>query len=144
MWRFVLMLALSLPAIAGAAPNCPWPAWERLRTELVSVDGRVLDPSDERLITTSEGQSYGLFFALVANDRATFAQLLRWTSNNLAEGLSEGIGNMTSITQAGMYNITAINQVGSDNQATVTQSSLNMNANVNQTGTGNVAFVSQQ
>ena len=86
MWRFVLMLTLSLPAIAGAAPNCPWPAWERLRTELVSVDGRVLDPSDERLITTSEGQSYGLFFALVANDRATFAQLLRWTSNNLAEG----------------------------------------------------------
>ncbi|MFT8230402.1 cellulose synthase complex periplasmic endoglucanase BcsZ [Pseudomonas guariconensis] len=86
MWRFVLMLALSLPAIVGAAPNCPWPAWERLRTELVSVDGRVLDPSDERLITTSEGQSYGLFFALVANDRATFAQLLRWTSNNLAEG----------------------------------------------------------
>jgi endoglucanase len=30
----------------------------------------VIDPSDARKITTSEGQSYGLFFALAANDRA--------------------------------------------------------------------------
>ncbi|MHC6223310.1 cellulose synthase complex periplasmic endoglucanase BcsZ [Pseudomonas sp. X10] len=82
----VLLLMLSLSSVVGAAPACPWPAWERFKTELVSADGRVIDPSDERLITTSEGQSYGLFFALVGNDRATFAQLLRWTANNLAQG----------------------------------------------------------
>jgi len=80
------LVALGLPAFANAGSVCPWPAWERFKAELVSVDGRVIDPSDERLITTSEGQSYALFFALVGNDRQTFAQLLRWTSNNLAEG----------------------------------------------------------
>ncbi|MDD2092073.1 cellulose synthase complex periplasmic endoglucanase BcsZ [Pseudomonas guariconensis] len=82
----VMLLALGLPALASAAPACSWPAWERFKSELVSADGRVLDPSDKRLITTSEGQSYGLFFALVGNDRATFAKLLRWTANNLADG----------------------------------------------------------
>ncbi|WP_449430343.1 cellulose synthase complex periplasmic endoglucanase BcsZ [Pseudomonas putida] len=77
---------LCVPAVAGAAPACPWPAWESFKAELVSADGRVLDRSDERLISTSEGQSYALFFALVADDRPAFAQLLRWTGNNLAEG----------------------------------------------------------
>jgi endoglucanase len=36
--------------------------------------------------TTSEGQSYALFFALADNDRARFDQLLAWTQNNLAGG----------------------------------------------------------
>jgi len=80
------LVALGLPVVTSAAPACPWPAWDRFKAELVSVDGRVIDPSDERLITTSEGQSYALFFALVGNDRQAFAQLLRWTGNNLAEG----------------------------------------------------------
>lgn len=46
----------------------------------------MIDPSDARKISTSEGQSYGLFFALAANDRAGFDKLLTWTQNNLAEG----------------------------------------------------------
>ncbi|EJN37441.1 endoglucanase Y [Pseudomonas sp. GM84] len=81
-----VLLVLCMPAVATASTTCPWPAWERFKAELVSVDGRVLDRSDERLITTSEGQSYALFFALVGNDRQAFAKLLRWTGNNLAEG----------------------------------------------------------
>jgi hypothetical protein len=32
------------------------------------------------------GQSYGLFFALVANDHERFDRLLHWTNNNLAGG----------------------------------------------------------
>lgn len=36
----------------------------------------MIDPSDARKISTSEGQSYGLFFALAANDRAGFDKLL--------------------------------------------------------------------
>ncbi len=36
--------------------------------------------------TTSEGEAYGLFFALVANDRNRFDSLLRWTEANLAGG----------------------------------------------------------
>jgi endoglucanase len=46
---------------------------------------RVIDhDAGER--TTSEGQAYGMFFALVANDRARFDGLLHWTESNLAGG----------------------------------------------------------
>lgn len=36
--------------------------------------------------TTSEGQAYALFFALVGNDRLRFDQILNWTRDNLAGG----------------------------------------------------------
>jgi len=46
---------------------------------------RVIDhDSGDR--TTSEGQAYGMFFALVANDRPHFDGLLHWTEVNLAAG----------------------------------------------------------
>lgn len=80
-----LLLAGALVAPAAHAA-CAWPAWERFARESISEDGRVIDRGSERQITTSEGQSYGLFFALVANDRARFERILRWTENNLARG----------------------------------------------------------
>ena len=40
--------------------------------------------ADDR--TTSEGQAYGMFFALVANDRSQFDRILHWTEQNLADG----------------------------------------------------------
>lgn len=49
-------------------------------------NGRVIDVSDKRLITTSEGQSYAMFFSLVAGDRALFDALWQWTQNNLCAG----------------------------------------------------------
>lgn len=54
--------------------------------DFISSDGRVIDASTDANITTSEGQSYALFFALVNGDQARFEQLLRWTENNLAAG----------------------------------------------------------
>ena len=42
----------------------------------------MIDPSGGKNITTSEGQSYALFFSLVANDREMFDRLLGWTENN--------------------------------------------------------------
>src|SRR5438105_1905284 len=46
---------------------------------------RVIDhDSGDR--TTSEGQAYATFFALVANDRSRFDGLLHWTEINLASG----------------------------------------------------------
>lgn len=71
----------------GAGVRCEaWPAWQRFKLLYVSSDGRVIDASTPQHITTSEGQSYALFFALVGNDRAAFDQILRWTQNNLAGG----------------------------------------------------------
>ncbi|WP_318385474.1 cellulose synthase complex periplasmic endoglucanase BcsZ [Enterobacter sp.] len=82
--RALLLMTLMLAANSFAA--CTWPAWTQFKKDYVSTGGRVIDPGDARSITSSEGQSYALFFALAANDRAGFAQILNWTQNNLAEG----------------------------------------------------------
>ncbi|WP_245639591.1 cellulose synthase complex periplasmic endoglucanase BcsZ [Paraburkholderia heleia] len=71
---------------ASPAAACAWPAWNAFRSTLLSADGRVIDASTPRQVTVSEGQSYALFFALVANDRASFDKVLTWTENNLAQG----------------------------------------------------------
>jgi len=71
---------------AASAAGTGWPAWERFKTLYLSADGRVIDASVPEHITTSEGQSYALFFALVANDRESFAKVLAWTQNNLSGG----------------------------------------------------------
>lgn len=76
------------PMGASSAAVCAfgWPLWDRFKQGFLSADGRVIDvgSADER--TVSEGQGYALFFALVANDRAKFDEILRWTENNLAAG----------------------------------------------------------
>ncbi|AQV97052.1 endo-1,4-D-glucanase [Cupriavidus necator] len=76
----------SLAATAATLPTCKWADWEAFRLNLLSADGRVIDASTETRATVSEGQAYGLFFALAANDRASFDKLLAWTENNLAQG----------------------------------------------------------
>lgn len=63
-----------------------WPHWDTFKQNFVSEEGRVIDLGSEKNITTSEGQSYGLFFALVANDQAMFDKLLAWTETHLSEG----------------------------------------------------------
>lgn len=85
---FALALMLYAAPVHAAAANCskPWPAWDAFKKNFISKEGRVVDGSTEAMKTTSEGQSYAMFFALVANDRATFERLLDWTENNLAQG----------------------------------------------------------
>lgn len=74
------------PSWATLARGGRWPAWDRFKAQFVSHDGRVISNDDDGTRTYSEGQAYGLFFALVANDRRGFDTLLRWTENNLSEG----------------------------------------------------------
>ncbi|AHY05148.1 cellulose synthase complex periplasmic endoglucanase BcsZ [Serratia plymuthica] len=81
-----LTFGMLLLCAFGASAACEWPAWQQYKQFYISDEGRVIDPSSPNRITTSEGQSYGLFFALVANDRPTFDKLLEWTENNLAAG----------------------------------------------------------
>ncbi|SOE64367.1 endoglucanase [Burkholderia sp. D7] len=70
---------------ATAAAQCTdWTAYRTFTARFVQADGRVIDYSTPTQQTTSEGQSYAMFFALVANDRATFDRLLIWTRTNLA------------------------------------------------------------
>jgi endo-1,4-beta-D-glucanase Y len=81
---------LIAPAIAQAAPDAcapdAWPLWQEFQTRFIQPDGRVQDASTPQKHTSSEGQSYGMFFALVANDQATFDKLWRWTVSNLFAG----------------------------------------------------------
>ncbi len=78
---------IALPA-SSLAISCStaWPRWEQFKRDFVSADGRVIDVGSADLRTVSEGQSYALFFAVVANDRDAFDTILRWTENNLAQG----------------------------------------------------------
>ena len=81
-----LVLALLAPAIA-AANSCElpaWPLWQTYATRFVQADGRVLESSQQNNHSTSEGQSYGMLFALIGNDQPRFDKLWRWTSANLA------------------------------------------------------------
>jgi endoglucanase len=67
-----------------------WPLWEHYKTHFLTNDGRIVDwDAAER--TTSEGQSYALFFSLIADDRATFDRILSWTDMHLAKNNLGGI-----------------------------------------------------
>lgn len=82
------------PAAFAAEPGAhacvTWGAYRAFIDRFVQADGRVIDHSTEAQQTTSEGQSYAMFFALVANDRATFDRLLAWTRENLADNRFSG------------------------------------------------------
>lgn len=82
-----LILVFTLLVMSGAITAADaWPAWRQFKQYYINDDGRIIDSRSPKKITTSESQSYGLFFALVNNDRATFDKLLQWTENNLAKG----------------------------------------------------------
>jgi endoglucanase len=75
------VLALGIAASLSGT----WPLWDAYASSFIDDQGRVIDrQGGDR--TTSEGQSYGLFFALVANDHERFDRLLNWTNDNLAGG----------------------------------------------------------
>ncbi len=87
-----IALAASWPPVARAlsptsAPRAsPWPLYLQFLERFVQADGRVIDFSTHARQSTSEGQSYGMVFALIANDRATFDRLWRWSVANLGDG----------------------------------------------------------
>lgn len=83
------MKTLLLIGILALAPvvqaQSTWPLWNSYQDHFVQKDGRVVDYERENL-TTSEGQSYAMFFALVADDKAAFDRIYRWTTQNLGDG----------------------------------------------------------
>ncbi len=80
------LAAATSPLTDSLAANCDsWPDWITFREKFIQGDGRVVDYSADSH-STSEGQAYAMFFALVANDRSTFDRLLSWTRANLAQG----------------------------------------------------------
>jgi endo-1,4-beta-D-glucanase Y len=79
-----IFLALFLLGTLPPPPPQPsWQLWTRYQDHFVQKDGRVVDYDRDNL-TTSEGQSYAMFFALIANDPTGFDLLYHWTEKNLA------------------------------------------------------------
>src|ERR1700712_3110775 len=70
---------------SGCRAEAPWPLWEAYTAKFMDPQGRIVDHNGQDR-TTTEGQAYGMFFALVAGDRARFDKLLHWTEDNLAQG----------------------------------------------------------
>jgi endoglucanase len=69
----------------GCRTEQPWPLWESYTRNAIDPQGRVVDHSaGDR--TTSEGQAYAMFFALIDGDRSRFDKLFQWTQDNLAGG----------------------------------------------------------
>lgn len=85
-WLLIVLLLALCPA--GGCKQGTWTLWDAYQTRFIDGQGRVIDhTSGDR--TTSEGQAYAMFFALVNNDRATFDRLLQWTQVNMAGGNME-------------------------------------------------------
>src|SRR5436190_12375894 len=78
---FAIMMLVSIRCSAQ-----DWSSlWKSYCAAFMDNQIRVID-HDAGDRTTSEGQAYAMFFALVANDRPRFDGLLRWTEGNLASG----------------------------------------------------------
>ncbi|VTU33916.1 Endoglucanase precursor [Variovorax sp. PBS-H4] len=89
------LAALALSPLAVALPGAVHPTtgpclpigdWTGFAERHIQRDGRIIDFDTPEHHSTSEGQSYGLFFALVHNDRPAFDRILQWTDANLAGG----------------------------------------------------------
>src|SRR5262245_31881830 len=80
---------LGLLVLVGATCACGERVWPQLWTNYTAAfmddQTRVID-HDAGARTTSEGQAYAMFFALVADDRPRFERLVGWTERNLASG----------------------------------------------------------
>jgi endoglucanase len=84
-----LKTVLSCLVVLGTEVCCAaqeWPPlWKSYSNGFLDGQIRVID-RDAGDRTTSEAQAYAMFFALVANDRMRFDELLQWTEKNLASG----------------------------------------------------------
>jgi endo-1,4-beta-D-glucanase Y len=84
-WFPILCLFLISMAIAIGCRHSSWRLWNSYSARFIDAQGRVFDPAGDQH-STSEGQAYAMFFALVANDHTRFDRLLAWTEVNLAQG----------------------------------------------------------
>jgi endoglucanase len=69
-------------AADGKARPTDQQEWEAFKERYVAPDGRVVDTGNRR-ISHSEGQGWGLLFAVTFDDRACFDRMLDWTSHAL-------------------------------------------------------------
>ncbi len=79
------ILAMTAACNGGAQSRTPGRAvtWNSYRELYLAQDGRIVDTGNKG-VSHSEGQSYGLIFALDAGDRQAFDRIARWTREKLS------------------------------------------------------------
>ena len=78
--------AQASPTVVAGRVVCPvedWPLWSEFLKFFVTADGRVIYSFPPKADSVSEGQSYAMFFALIANDPLNFEKIWRWTVRNM-------------------------------------------------------------
>lgn len=78
-----LAFADSKAQAAGARFAIDDPDWASFKARFISADGRVVDTGNNG-ISHSEGQSYGMLFAVTFGDQASFDLIKTWTATHLA------------------------------------------------------------
>ena len=73
--KSMALAALGAVMLAGSAhaQTCDWPLWQNYAKRFVQDDGRVLNSSMKPSESSSEGQSYAMFFALVSRAVSSLA-----------------------------------------------------------------------
>lgn len=73
-------------ALAGmASPACAaasQPEWAAFKARFLLPDGRIVDTGNNG-VSHTEGQGWGLLFAVICDDRAAFSSILDWTTRTL-------------------------------------------------------------
>ena len=81
--RRALLAAAACSAVApGAAAAAGAAEWQEFRRRFVSPEGRVVDTGNGG-ISHSEGQGWGMLFAVSNGDRESFSLMRAWTASNL-------------------------------------------------------------
>jgi endoglucanase len=82
---------MAVAAMIGAISTCARAAatfapadadWLSFKSRFVAADGRVIDTGNNG-VSHSEGQSYGMLFAVAFNDQQSFDAISGWTARNL-------------------------------------------------------------
>jgi endo-1,4-beta-D-glucanase Y len=75
-------LATALHPVAAKPEALRQADWILFRSKFVAADGRVID-ADNAGVSHSEGQGWGMLFAVAFDDRNSFERIFAWTSRNL-------------------------------------------------------------
>ncbi len=78
----LLGVSLCCPLAYGEAEKLCTADWNQYRQRFMAPDGRIEDTGNGH-VSHSEGQGWGMLFAVSADDRAAFDRLWRWTDSTL-------------------------------------------------------------
>jgi len=70
------------PPLTNKVDHLPLQGWPSYKAAFMSPDGRIIDTGNHH-VSHSEGQGYGMLFAVNADDQANFAKIWQWTREHL-------------------------------------------------------------